>query len=175
MTDKSPTDKSPTDKFPTVEPILTHLNQNGEAHMVDVAAKPATLRIARAGARIRMQPATLQRICGGTLPKGDVLATARIAGIMAAKRTPELIPLCHPLPIDGVELTLVPQEPDLILIEATVRTIWRTGVEMEAMTAAAVAALTLYDMAKAIDRSMVIEQIQLLEKSGGRSGHYERT
>lgn len=155
-------------------PFLSHLNQDGEAQMVDVTAKPDTLRLARAGARIRMEPATLQMITAGSLPKGDVFATARIAGIMAAKKTHELIPLCHPLPIDGIEVRLIPRLPDLVLIEATVRTVWRTGVEMEALTAASVAALTLYDMAKAVDRSMVIERIELLEKSGGRSGHYQR-
>ncbi len=153
---------------------LTHLNESGEAHMVDIAAKPDTLRIARAGARLRLEPATLQMIMKGVLPKGDVLATARLAGIMAAKKTADLIPLCHPLPIDGVEVKIWPQEPDLLRIEATVRTVWRTGVEMEALTAVSVAALTLYDMAKAVDRSMIIERIELLEKSGGRSGHYQR-
>ena len=157
------------------EPVnLTHLNQNGEAHMVDVAAKPDTLRIARAAARLRVEPATLQLIMAGGLPKGDVLATARLAGIMAAKKTSDLIPLCHPVPLDGVEVKIWPQASDRILIEATVRTVWRTGVEMEALTAASVAALTLYDMAKAVDRAMIIERIELLEKSGGRSGHFQR-
>lgn len=154
---------------------FTHLNRKGEARMVHVGEKPATERQARAQAMVRMRPETLQRVRGQEIAKGDVLATARIAGIMAAKRTPDLIPLCHTLPIDGVDVDIVLAEPDCVVITATVRTVWRTGVEMEALTAATAAALTVYDMCKSIDRAMAIEQILLLEKSGGRSGHFQRT
>ena len=154
---------------------FSHLNEQGEAHMVDVGEKPLTTRQATAAASVRMQPETLNLIQKQAIAKGDVLAAARIAGIMAAKRTSDLIPLCHPLPIDGVELSITPQAPDRLLISSTVWTVWRTGVEMEALTAASVAALTIYDMCKAIDRGMVIERIQLQEKSGGRSGHFRRT
>ena len=156
----------------SLSPGLSHLNERGEAHMVDVGAKAATLRIARAQAIVRMQPATLQAILDGQLPKGDVLATARIAGIMAAKKTSDLIPLCHPLALEKVSIDFTPQGSDHLSIEAQVQLTGKTGVEMEAMTAAAVAALTLYDMVKAIDRGLVIESIQLLEKAGGKSGHY---
>lgn len=154
---------------------LTHLNEKGEAHMVDVAAKPETTRIARARAVVRMQPATLRAILNGRLPKGDVLATARIAGIMAAKQTSSLIPLCHPLLLEKVTVEIQPQGDDALVVETLVRISGKTGVEMEALTAASVAALTLYDMAKAIDRGMVIESILLLEKEGGKSGHFLRT
>ena len=157
-----------------LQPGLSHLNERGEAHMVDVSAKSGTVRTARAEATLRMQPATLSAIIGGQLPKGDVLATARIAGIMAAKQTASLIPLCHPLLLEKVTVEIRPADDDRLIVESLVRVSGKTGVEMEALTAAAVAALTLYDMAKAIDRSMVIEKIQLLEKTGGRSGHYLR-
>lgn len=153
---------------------FSHLNEKGEARMVDVSEKPQTARSATARARIRMQPVTLQLIRNQAIVKGDVLSTARIAGIMAAKRTSDLIPLCHPLPIDGVDLQIRLQEPDMAIITATVQTVWRTGVEMEALTAVSAAALTIYDMCKAVDRGMIIEQILLLEKSGGRSGHFQR-
>lgn len=153
---------------------FSHLNEQGEAHMVDVSEKPLTARQATARAVIRMRPETLQLIRGQAIVKGDVLATARIAGIMAAKRTSDLIPLCHPLPIDAVDVDITLQEPDQAVITATVRTVWRTGVEMEAMTAVTAAALTIYDMCKAVDRGLIIEQAMLLEKSGGRSGRFQR-
>jgi cyclic pyranopterin phosphate synthase len=152
---------------------LTHFDAQGRAHMVDVAAKPETHRIARATGRIRMQPATLAAIAGGSAKKGDVLGVARIAAIQAAKRTSELIPLCHPLPLThvGVELVLEPAE---CCVRCTVQaeTLGRTGVEMEALTAVQVALLTVYDMVKAVDRGMVIEGVQLLEKHGGKSGDW---
>ncbi len=153
---------------------LSHLTPTGEAHMVNVSEKPLTARQATARASVRMCPDTLCLIRDQAAIKGDVLATARIAGIMAAKHTPDLIPLCHPLPIDGVEVDIELVEPDLAIVTATVRTVWRTGVEMEALTAAAAAALTIYDMCKAVDRAMIIENILLLEKSGGRSGLFQR-
>ncbi|MCB9728293.1 MAG: cyclic pyranopterin monophosphate synthase MoaC [Deltaproteobacteria bacterium] len=155
------------------EPRLTHLDADGTARMVDVSAKPTTTREATARALVRMAPATREAIAEARVAKGDVLSVARLAGIMAAKRTAELIPLCHPLPLDhvSVDITL---EHDHAIIIATARTSGRTGVEMEALTAASVAALTLYDMAKAIDRAMVIESVALLEKRGGRSGHWVR-
>ena len=155
---------------------LTHLDAEGRARMVDVSAKAVTAREATAAARVAMTAATLAQIVEGRLPKGDVLAVARVAGIMAAKRTHELIPLCHPLPISGIELRLEPAPGHdgvaAIEIEATVRTTAQTGVEMEALTAASVAALTVYDMCKAIERGMRIEGVRLLEKSGGASGDY---
>lgn len=153
---------------------LTHLNDNGEAHMVDVGDKLVTPRVARAQAVVRMQRATLRAILNDQMPKGDVLATARIAGIMAAKKTSELIPLCHPLLIEKVTVDIRPEGEDCLVVETIVRMSGKTGVEMEALTAASVAALALYDMAKAIDRGMVIESIQLLEKSGGKSGPFKR-
>ena len=156
----------------TPSPGLSHLNERGEALMVDVGAKPQTVRTARAQAIVRMQPATQKAILDGQLLKGDVLATARIAGIMAAKKTPDLIPLCHPLALEKVSIDFTPQGADRFSIETLVQLTGKTGVEMEAMTAAAVAALTLYDMVKAIDRGLVIESIRLLEKAGGKSGHY---
>lgn len=157
---------------------LTHLDQSGTARMVDVGHKTETARSAVVGGEIVMQPETLRLIRGGALKKGDVLTVARIAGIMAAKRTSELIPLCHPIPLTQVEVELTPQDASesggaaRILIRATARTVGKTGVEMEALTAASVAALTLYDMAKAVDRGMVIQNIRLLEKHGGASGDY---
>jgi cyclic pyranopterin phosphate synthase len=151
---------------------LTHLNEAGAAHMVDVSEKAVTSRLARASASVRMRPETLELIRSGKAAKGDVLATARLAGIMAAKRTADLIPLCHPLPIESVTVELTADSPDCLRIEATVGVTSRTGVEMEALTAAAVAALTIYDMCKAVDKRMVITDVRLEEKKGGRSGHY---
>ena len=142
--------------------------------MVEVGEKPATRREARAEAWVRMQPATWERLRSGDTPKGDVGAVSRLAGIMAAKRTSELIPLCHPLALSGVDLSLDLPEPGLVRLEASVRCQGPTGVEMEALTAVSVAALTLYDMLKAVERGLVIERIQLLEKSGGRSGLWQR-
>ncbi|MCB9744980.1 MAG: cyclic pyranopterin monophosphate synthase MoaC [Alphaproteobacteria bacterium] len=153
---------------------LSHLDAKGAVRMVDVSEKQVTRRLARASASVRMHPETLELILTGRAAKGDVLATARIAGVMAAKRTGELIPMCHPLPIESVTMELRGAPPDRLLIEATVGLSGRTGVEMEAMTAASVAALTIYDMCKAVDRGMVIEHVRLEEKSGGRSGHYLR-
>ena len=149
----------------------THLDESGAAHMVDVGAKAATGRRAVAGGRVTMTPEALAAIRAGDAPKGDVLSTARIAGIMAAKRTAELIPLCHPLALTSVAVDF-DWEADGISVRATAATTGPTGVEMEALTAASVALLTLYDMAKALDRAMVIGDIRLLEKSGGRSGDW---
>lgn len=150
---------------------LTHLDAAGAARMVDVSAKPATAREATASGRIAMSHQAAAAIRDGSVKKGDVIAVARVAGIMAAKRTAELIPLCHPLPISGVTLDLV-VEADGVAATATVRTTHGTGVEMEAMTAVSVALLTIYDMAKSVDRGMVIGAIRLLAKSGGRSGEW---
>jgi cyclic pyranopterin phosphate synthase len=154
-------------------PSLTHFNAAGQAAMVDVSAKAETRREATARARITMRPETLALIEGGSAKKGDVLGVARLAGIMAAKRTADLIPLCHPLPLSSVTVDL---EPDMaasaVEITATVRTTGRTGVEMEALTAASVAALTVYDMVKAVDRGMVIEGLRVTAKSGGASGDF---
>lgn len=153
---------------------LTHLNARGEAHMVDVGAKIDTSRRAVAEALIHMRPETLARIVDGSLPKGDVLATARIAGIMAAKKTSELIPLCHPLPLSSIEVELLPLgSGDGLCITAVCRVTGKTGVEMEALTAAAVAALTVYDMCKAVEKGMTISAVRLLEKEGGKSGHWQ--
>jgi cyclic pyranopterin monophosphate synthase len=153
------------------EPRLTHLDQRGLAQMVDVGGKAETLREAIARGAVHMRPSTLQMIVDGSAPKGDVLATARIAGIMAAKRTSELIPLCHPLMLSQVALEIQPgASGDSLDIEATVRTTGKTGVEMEALTAVSVAALTIYDMCKAVDRAMRITDIRLAEKRGGKSG-----
>lgn len=142
--------------------------------MVDVGAKATTARVAVAQAYVRMQPQTLERITTGTVAKGEVLAVARIAGIQAAKRTAELIPLCHPLPVELARVDFSVEPPDRLRIEAQVNVTGKTGVEMEALTAASVAALTVYDMAKAIDRGMVIEDVCVLEKRGGKSGTYRR-
>lgn len=152
---------------------LTHLDETGRADMVDVGAKPESERLAVAGGTVYMQPETLHLIREGTMKKGDVLTVARIAGIMAAKRTAELIPLCHPIPLTkiGIEIVL-DDEHNAVRIEATARTVGKTGVEMEALTAVSVAALTIYDMAKAVDRAMRIADIQLLEKRGGVHGDY---
>ena len=150
---------------------LTHLDEHGAARMVDVGAKPETQRKAIAEGRIHMSDAALSALWDGTGPKGDALATARIAGIMAAKRTGELIPLCHPLALDAVTVAF-DRESDAIRVTATTSCTGRTGVEMEAMTAASVALLTLYDMGKAVDRAMTIEGVRLIEKLGGKSGHW---
>lgn len=153
---------------------LTHFDAQGNAVMVDVSAKAVTERTATARGRVVMAPATLAAITGGALGKGDALAVAQVAGIMAAKRTSELIPLCHPLPLSSVTVALTPNAAEhAVEIEATVKTAGRTGVEMEALTAVSVAALTLYDMAKAIDRGMRIEAVRLTRKAGGKSGSYE--
>jgi cyclic pyranopterin phosphate synthase len=152
---------------------LTHLDESGRARMVDVGAKDDTLREAVARGEVRMRPETLQRLAAGDMPKGDVLATARIAGIMAAKRAPDLIPLCHPLLLTHVAVDArLDVATSTVQIEATVRTVGKTGVEMEALTAVSVAALTIYDMCKAIDREMQIGAIRLVRKSGGRSGDF---
>ena len=153
---------------------LTHFDAAGHAHMVDVSDKPVTARIAVARGAVRMSAATLAMITEGRAKKGDVLAVARLAGIMAAKKTADLIPLCHPLPITKVALELVP-DPDLpgVVVEATVKTGGQTGVEMEALTAVSVACLTIYDMVKAVEKSMQIEGIRLILKDGGKSGRFE--
>lgn len=152
---------------------LTHLDEQGAARMVDVGAKPDTERIAVAGGVVYMHPETLRLIRAGALKKGDVLTVARIAGIMAAKRTSELIPLCHPLPLTHIDVELALDEAaSAVQISATVRTLGKTGVEMEALTAVTVAALTVYDMAKAVDREMRLSDIRLLEKHGGQRGDF---
>jgi cyclic pyranopterin phosphate synthase len=152
---------------------LTHFDSAGNAAMVDVSAKPATARTATAQARVAMQPDTLAMIQAGTAKKGDVLGVARLAGIMAAKRTAELIPLCHPLPITAVTVDLTPDpSANTVEITATVRTTGQTGVEMEALTAASIAALTVYDMCKAVDRSMRIDAVRVTHKAGGKSGEF---
>ena len=152
---------------------LTHLNQRGEAHIVDIGDKATTRRRAVATARLEAKPETVALILGGELKKGDALAVARVAGIMAAKKTSELIPLCHPIPLTKVSVEIEGDGPGL-LITATAETTAQTGVEMEAMTTASVAALTLYDMAKSHDRAMRIASVQLEEKSGGKSGDFHR-
>ncbi len=154
---------------------LTHLDEHGRARMVDVGDKPATERRARARAVVRLSPETARLIAAGEAPKGDVLAVARIAGIQAAKRTSELIPLCHPLALTyaGVEASVDADAGEVVLV-AEARTTGPTGVEMEALTAAAVAALTVYDMVKAVQRGAEITQVTLLEKAGGRSGEWRR-
>lgn len=153
---------------------LTHLNNNGEAIMVDVGNKEMTRRTAKAFSKIIMQPETLKKILDSELRKGDALATARIAGIMAAKRASELIPLCHIVPIEKVEINFDNNGNDELYIYAQAVCTYKTGIEMEAMTAASVCALTIYDMCKAIDRSMVISETKLLEKTGGKSGDFIR-
>ncbi|CAI8883654.1 cyclic pyranopterin monophosphate synthase MoaC [Methylocaldum szegediense] len=154
---------------------LTHFNESGAAHMVDVGAKPMTQRVAVAEGYIEMRSETLDLIMQGGHKKGDVLGIARIAGILASKKTSELIPLCHPIPITNVDLVLEPQrERGRVYCQATVKTVGQTGVEMEALTAVQVALLTVYDMCKAVDRGMTIQSVRLLEKAGGRSGHWQR-
>ena len=159
----------------TAKSPLTHLNAKGEAHIVDIGNKPATHRRAIAEARLEAGAATIAAITGGTLKKGDALAVARIAGIMAAKKTADLIPLCHPIALTKVEVEIGPDAAGRVLIiRATAETTGPTGVEMEALTAATVAGLTLYDMAKAMDRGMTITAVQLVEKTGGKSGDFHR-
>jgi cyclic pyranopterin monophosphate synthase len=156
-------------------PELTHFDADGQAHMVDVGDKPITARRARAAGRIEMAPATLAMIEAGTHRKGDVLGIARIAGIMAAKKTAELIPLCHPLALTKVTVELQPERAtNAVVCVATVETRGQTGVEMEALTAVQIALLTIYDMCKAVDRGMTMHNIRLSEKSGGRSGEWRR-
>jgi cyclic pyranopterin phosphate synthase len=154
---------------------LTHFDDHGASRMVDVGEKAVTTRVARAEGRITMKPETLMRIRDRGFAKGDVLEVARLAGIMAAKKTADLIPLCHPLPLDAVTLAFDFPDRQSVWIEATVKVTARTGVEMEALTAVSVAALTIYDMCKAVDRGMAIEAVRLVEKSGGRSGHWARS
>jgi cyclic pyranopterin phosphate synthase len=151
---------------------LTHIDAEGNARMVDVGDKPITAREAVAAGRIRMSPEARRAIVEQRVKKGDVLAVAQLAGIQAAKRCADLIPLCHPLPISAVEVSVEPEGDQTVAVRATVRCRWTTGVEMEALTAASVALLTIYDMVKAIDRGMVIEQVRLLGKRGGRSGEW---
>lgn len=153
---------------------LTHFDERGSSRMVDVSAKPTTLRTARASGLVRMRPETLALVLDRGLAKGDVFEVARLAGTMAAKRTGDLIPLCHPLGLDAVRVELRPEGAEAVRIEATATVHGRTGVEMEALTAVAVAALTVYDMCKAVDRSMTIDQLRLEEKTGGRSGAFRR-
>jgi cyclic pyranopterin phosphate synthase len=153
--------------------VLTHLDSQGRANMVDVTDKAVTAREAVAQAFIRMLPQTLQMIVDGEHPKGDVFAVARIAGIQAAKKTSDLIPLCHPLMLSSVKVELSADGNDRVRVVARCKLSGQTGVEMEALTAASVAALTIYDMCKAVDRGMVIENVQLLEKVGGKSGHFQ--
>ncbi len=166
--------KRPLMTFSTMSK-LTHFNSSGEAHMVDVGDKATSRRIAVAEGRISMQPETLALILKGESKKGDVLGVARIAGIMAAKKTADLIPLCHPLMLSSVSIDLEPmQEEHAVRCVATVETAGQTGVEMEALTAVQVTLLTIYDMCKAVDRGMTMEGIRLLEKAGGKSGHWLR-
>lgn len=153
--------------------MLTHINESGRAKMVDVGEKDETLRIATARGRITMLPETFERIMSGGVKKGDVLAVAQVAGIMGAKRTSDLVPMCHPIFLTGVDMTFTTDESrGAIEIEAVAKTIGRTGVEMEALSAVTTAALTIYDMVKAMDRTMVIEDIRLVQKSGGKSGDF---
>lgn len=153
--------------------MLTHINESGRAKMVDVGEKGETLRIATARGRITMLPETFERIMNGGVKKGDVLAVAQVAGIMGAKRTSDLVPMCHPIFLTGVDMSFTPNEAQsAIEIEAVAKTIGRTGVEMEALSAVTTAALTIYDMVKAMDRTMVIEDIRLVQKSGGKSGDF---
>jgi cyclic pyranopterin phosphate synthase len=163
---------------------LTHFDEEGRAHMVDVGAKPDTVREAVATGMVRMRRETLELIRAGRMAKGDVLAVAQVAGVMAAKRTPEIIPLCHTLLLTGVDLAFALEDghdgengadEGIVRIQATVRTVGKTGAEMEALTAVGAAALTIYDMCKAVDRGMTIDAIQLARKSGGKSGTYERS
>ena len=166
-----PTD--PTDPSNDTPPALTHFDARGQAHMVDVAAKPETHRVARASGTIRMQPATLALIAGGSARKGDVLGVARVAAIQAAKRTSELIPLCHPLPITRVTVEFaLDAAAGTVECSASVETLGRTGVEMEALTAVQIGLLTVYDMCKAVDRGMVIGDVRVREKHGGKSGSH---
>jgi cyclic pyranopterin monophosphate synthase len=157
----------------TDRPELTHLDEAGAARMVDVSGKDVTVRTATATGRVRLSPECVALLRDGAVPKGDVLAVARVAGIMAAKRTPDLVPLCHPVALAGVDVDLVVDDEG-VAVRATARTADRTGVEMEALTAAAVACLTVVDMTKAVDRSAVVTDVQVVEKTGGRSGTWRR-
>ena len=154
---------------------LSHFDEHGASRMVDVSQKAVTQRMARASGCVTMEPATLDRIKSGELKKGNVLEVARLAGIMAAKQTDRLIPLCHSLPLSSVEIQFEYESPQVLRIEATVKTVANTGVEMEALMAVSTTALTVYDMCKAIDRAMRIDAVQLEEKIGGKSGHYQRS
>lgn len=158
-----------------MEMKLTHVDENGEARMVDVGDKEDARREAVAEASVVMQPETLRLIAAGAMKKGDVFSVARIAGILAAKRTSELIPMCHPIPLEHMRVDIVSEPPERVRITATARCDYKTGVEMEALTAASVAALTVYDMCKAVDRGMLIERVCLVRKSGGKSGVFERS
>jgi|SRR5579864_2181100 len=153
---------------------LSHFNEQGASRIVDVSGKAVTARTARASALVRMQPATLARILDRSLAKGDVFEVARLSGIMAAKKTGDLIPLCHPLRIDAIEIDFETIDDCMLRVEASVKIEARTGVEMEALTAVSIAALTIYDMCKSIDRSMTIDQVRLEEKTGGRSDRFQR-
>jgi len=153
---------------------LTHFDENGRSRMVDISGKPVTAREALARGCVEMQPVTLRRILDQNISKGNVFEVARLAGIMAAKRTSTLIPLCHPLPITSIEISFRPKDEKTIQIEALVKTIDRTGIEMEALMGVSVAALTIYDMCKAIDRGMTIQRIELIRKSGGKSGLFAK-
>src|SRR5215210_358288 len=154
---------------------LTHLDERGRARMVDVSAKGETVRVATARGRVLMRPETLRLIRSGGVKKGDVLAIAQVAGVMGAKRTSDIIPLCHPLPITGVDLSFeLDDAASAVEITASARVVGKTGVEMEALTAVSTAALTIYDMCKAVDKDMVIDQIRLVHKVGGKSGEYRR-
>ena len=155
-------------------PDLCHFDETGASRMVDTGAKPDSARQARASAVVRMKPETLALIRDRKLAKGDVFEVARLAGIMAAKKTSELIPLCHPLPLAAVNVDFAPEGADAVRIDATVKVVAKTGVEMEALTAVSVAALTVYDMCKGVDRAITIERIRLEEKAGGKSGHFVR-
>lgn len=155
--------------------MLSDMTTPHGIRMIDVGAKPMTLRTARASARLRALPETIRRIRAHELDKGDAIATARLAGIMAAKRTSDIVPLCHPLPLDSVEMSLAFAEPGLVVVEAIVKATARTGVEMEALTAVTAAALAIYDMCKSIDRGMSIESVRLEEKTGGVGGDYARS
>jgi cyclic pyranopterin phosphate synthase len=154
---------------------LTHVGRDGKARMVDVGSKPVTDRLARATGTIRMQPETLAKILANEVAKGDVLGVARIAGIMGAKRTSDLVPLCHPIPISDIQIEITP-DADIpgLRVDATVCATGRTGVEMEALTAVTVTLITIYDMAKGVEKGMVMAQISLTEKAGGKSGHWSR-
>ena len=154
---------------------FSHIDELGRARMVDVSGKDDTVRVATARGRVLMGPETLELVRNGGMSKGDVLGIAQVAGVMGAKRTPDVIPLCHPLPITGVDLAFELNERDAAVeISATVRVTGKTGVEMEALTAVSIAALTVYDMCKAVDKDMVIDSVRLIEKTGGKSGHYRR-
>ena len=166
MTTRSPRKKAPAK--------LSHLDGRGRARMVDVGAKAVTERVAIAAATVRMKPSTLARIRRGDVAKGEVLAVARVAGIMAAKRTSDIIPLCHPLPIDVANVEFTPRSGGRLEIRATAQVTGKTGVEMEALAAVSAAALTVYDMCKAVDRGMTITDVRLIEKRGGRSGTWVR-